>query len=661
MVGMLITLVFTLAMVGWGRWLLRLGTRGTRGHSASSGYREDGPLEYHPAAEFGISGMIGLGSVGLLTLFIGLVPGGLKWGIAVVALLGVFGAVQLVRDRPRIFGRRPEGPEWVAVAGLLLPLVVGIVGTLAPSTALDWDTIAYHLAVPKMWLQAGQIHPVTFIHHSNFPFTVDNLYLWGLVWGGQAGAKAFTLGFTLLGIVTIFGLARQAWGPRAGLLAAAAFATAPVIVWETGSGYLDVAHGLYAGVGAYLLLRTITHREPWLPGALMMAFAIGTKYTGLQSAIAVALVGVVLAMRVPHRGEALKAMSLSALAILLVGGPWYVKNTLWTGNPVYPFFYERLGGKNWDQKQADVYRNEQKTFGVPNEGPLSLPHSVLGMAYQPGRYINPGQTLVVDDRGQASGATGNPLGAIGMALMVGLFMGALGTRRRELAPAMVWLAVCLLMWAMLSQQSRYATSFAPVLALALGAWAVSPKRTVIVAGLIAVQGMVTGYWAKQMLLDPDRVRVVLGATSPDEYLRAKLGFYEAAQAINSSPSKVALYDEVFGFYLDVPYVWASYGHSTEMGYAEMTSADDLIASFERQGIERVYVNLRMSDPEFVRRWVGAMGLGDQPAPLPDDERNNLIGDVQARWKVFLADAVAQGKLRPTQVFRGGVLFDVVKS
>jgi hypothetical protein len=72
------------------------------------------------------------------------------------------------------------------------------------------------------------------------------------------------------------------------------------------------------------------------------------------------------------------------------------------------------------------------------------------------------------------------------------------------------------------------------------------------------------------------------------------------------------------------------------------------------------VNLRMNDPEFVRRWVGAMGLGEAPAPLWAAEREALAGDVQVRWKAFLADAVAQGKLRVSQTFRGGVAFDVVK-
>ncbi|MFX8875701.1 hypothetical protein ABTM97_19225, partial [Acinetobacter baumannii] len=60
------------------------------------------------------------------------------------------------------------------------------------------------------------------------------------------------------------------------------------------------------------------------------------------------------------------------------------------------------GGKGWDQRRADVYSHEQNTFGVGRQAsdpdpdlarnPVRLTrigHSILGLAYQPGRYINP--------------------------------------------------------------------------------------------------------------------------------------------------------------------------------------------------------------------------------------------------------------------------------
>ncbi|MFX5562759.1 hypothetical protein ABTD73_20110, partial [Acinetobacter baumannii] len=77
-------------------------------------------------------------------------------------------------------------------------------------------------------------------------------------------------------------------------------------------------------------------------------------------------------------------------------------NVVNTGNPVFPFMYSRFGGKNWDAYNAEIYSNEQATFGVSREVPepgkrsIDMPSqpsklgaAILGLAYQPGRYTNP--------------------------------------------------------------------------------------------------------------------------------------------------------------------------------------------------------------------------------------------------------------------------------
>src|SRR5262249_4474254 len=143
----------------------------------------------------------------------------------------------------------PRDARLLAVAVIAIAMLFAVVGVLAPSDSIDWDSLAYHMAVPKIWLAGGKIEFISYIHHSNFPFTVDNLYIWGLTWGGESGAKAFALAFALLGTVSIFGLARQQYGDKAGWWAALAFGTTPMVVWLSGTAYIDVANGLYGGLG----------------------------------------------------------------------------------------------------------------------------------------------------------------------------------------------------------------------------------------------------------------------------------------------------------------------------------------------------------------------------------------------------------------------------
>jgi hypothetical protein len=399
-------------------------------------------------------------------------------------------------------------------------------------------------------------------------------------------------------------------------------------------------------------------------GGLLLGLAAGSKYTGLQALIATGIVVGFLALR---RRETRKASVLLAAGLaVLVAAPWYVRNALVAGNPVYPFFYERLGGKWWSPHQAEIYRYEQKTFGVPTGTPLSIPHAILGLAYQPGRYINPGQKLEVVE-GKPRGATGNELGAVGPVLGCALLVGLAYHRRLKggsswLAPSVLaWVMLGLLMWALLSQQSRYMLSFAPPLAILAGGLFASTgfPRWIMVGGgiLVAVQGGWTALLAKDRLLSQDRMRVALGVIPEQDYLRQTLAFYEAAEYLNEQRAKrVALFDEVFGYYLDVPYFWAGYGHTNEMDYEHLHDAAGFVAKLRSLGIDRVYVSLAFSDRAFVERWVAAMGIQGTQEPLVDEERQRLLGSLEGKWKVFLADAVASGDLTPERAFRGGLLF-----
>lgn len=624
------------------------------------------PMEgRHPAAVAGVAGLLGLGGLGLLTGLLGLLPGGvmIATGAGIFCLLlGLFLGVKQGRIGLRFFGRRPQGFEWLGFAAVGFTTLVGLINALAPSLISDWDTIAYHLAVPKIWMTDGQIHPITFIHHSNFPGSVDSLYLWGLQYGGQTGAKAFTLAFFLFGALAIFGFARERYGSSAACWATAAFATIPVLAWETGSGYIDVAHGLFAGLGAWVLLLGFesSRRGEMLVGAALLGFAAGSKYTGLQGLICIGLV--LLALGISRKGTDWKGMGIAAALAVVVCAPWYLRNIAWTGNPVYPFFYEQFRGKHWTQLQADVYKNEQKSFGVQDGGLMRAGPAVLGLAYSPGRYINPDQRLRVEN-GQPLGANGDPKGATGPVVIAALLCGLAFWRRLTpkgmIAEAGVlsWVLLGLGMWFMLSQQSRYALSFAPPLCIVVGGLVTQIAVGRVLGALVVLQCLWTGYLAKEQLLGPERVRAALGATDTQTYLRGGLSFYEAAEYLNEQKAKrVALFDEVFGFYLDVPYFWASYGHTDEMGYETMKSSDEFVASLKGLGIDRLYVKLQPGDPEGTRRWLDAMGFSGTPTPLPEAEKAALVKDPQSCWRAYLVDAVVGGKIAFEKQTRGGLIF-----
>lgn len=645
MLGVLITLLFCIGAAGLGRVLLFRGN-----------------VALDPAAAWGVSGLLGLGGMGLVTLVIGFVPGGLSsWGLYVIGILALFGFSVIVSEIERPLFRKPQGLEMLAPLVVVIAALFALVSALAPSDVMDWDTLAYHLAVPKLWTTAGKIEYIPYIHHSNFPFTVDLLYVWGLRWGGESGAKAFQLGYLLIGTLLVFGLTRQKYGQRPGLWAAVAFATVPVVLWEAGSAYIDVAHGLYAGGG--ILLAAFAASDPErrrliVPAGLLLGFAAGTKYTGLQTIAALGFVLVVAGFTRKQVGEGFRQAVIAGGLAMLVASPWLVKNVINTGNPVYPFFYERLGGHDWDQRRADIYRNEQQTFGVGRNGdrrdPTALGHAVFGLAYQPGRFVNPGQ-----EQGM-----GTPLGAVGLAILAGLFLWPLAGRiGRFEAVLLGTTALSLGMWFFLSQQSRYIVPLAVPLAVLAGGLTALRGFANIAMGAIGLQAAYSLWLVQKQLVVP-KVQVVMGQVEPNAYRKATIPFFEASQAINQEVKggKVALYDEVFGYLLDVPYFWANPSHATTIPYDGMKSAEDYVREMKKLGFTHVYVSISsvVKSAEMRSEWIASMGIGNDPSAtgFSPEKRAQLLADWQAKYHVLIADAVREGKLTVVQPFRSGILFKI---
>lgn len=667
-VGVLLTFIFSAGAVGLGHLFFR---------------RWMAPLDRF--AKLGICGILGLGCIGLLTLPVGLLPDGLRWGMAIVWLLAAAGIVHLLILRPKL-PRKPGPLEMLLGLPLIVCVLFALVAVLTPSNSLDWDTIAYHLAVPKLWLQAGHIYPIDFIHHSNFPLSVDNLYIWGLSWGGQAGAKAFQLCLYLLGIYVVFGLARQLYGngarvvnpqssslsPQlAGGWAALAFASVPVVMWEAGTAYIDIAHGLFTGVGVILAVLALSEYSLWPLAGFCLGFAAGSKYTGLQAFIAVAVVlggYALLSASLPspstghprHASPTGPSSTFVALKVLVLAlavcSPWYVKNEIWVGNPVYPFFYERFGGKNWNQYNADIYRNQQQVFGIPRAGqPLGgiaeLPYAVMGLAMAGGRYTDPMPQLQIVD-GQPEGAFGFAWQGTGAAIIATAFVWMFSGRIKRFEGLLLgWVAVSFLMWFVLSQQSRYVVSFAPILAVLLAGAVVRLRAGPVLAfvlGAQAVLALAVLYSARVK----DQLPVVVGRVSSNQYLEATEPFYSATEWLNQKEKdgKVALFDEVHGFYLDIPYFWANPGHTTLIGYDRLNNGFSFVQRLKEMGFTCVYVDLR-TDPDLAEH----LGIGAPAIPFRSDQASVLLGDPGQKYKWLLSDAAVKGLYSFKRPFRSGVV------
>ena len=403
---------------------------------------------------------------------------------------------------------------------------------------------------------------------------------------------------------------------------------------------MDVAHGLFAGIrrNSSRSARPWRNANDWVLSGLLLGFACGTKYTGLETAGILLLILAFLALRKRIEGG-WKPLALVAGLALLVGGPWYVKNIVSTGNPVYPFLFERFGGVDWDQKRADIYRDEQMSFGVgvsaEHKDWSQLGHAVFGLAYQPGRYVNPQQTV----------GGGNPLGAVGIAIFAGLLFWALARRPDPLEGGLLaFVGVSLVLWFALSQQSRYATTLAIPACLLLGGAAVSGAIGRIAAAAAVLKPVTRSGFSKQAAWTQ---RFRLPWARLPRWITSMQTFRSLKQPRRSMlfppNSKVALYDQVFGYYLDRSYFWANPGHSTLIPYDSIRSGKEYADAMRKLGFTHIYIQLvdRETDPRLLPHL--APGRSTCSCRCRSKSRR-WRGDWKSAWKVHFTEAVALGEV-----------------
>ncbi|MER3414072.1 MAG: hypothetical protein C4341_07540 [Armatimonadota bacterium] len=515
----------------------------------------------------------------------------------------------------------------VVCAALLL---LRVPAALAPSDSNDWDTLSHQLAMARIWLQSGGLNYIQFMPHSNVPGLVNMLYLWGLWAGDQYAAKILTVLFLALAALAIAGVAGARYGRAAANWAGVATLASPVLLWEAGTAYVDIAHGLWTSLAVLAFASAHAAEEPqdaepWLLfGGWAMGFALASKYTALPVA------GILLfgTLWFAVRRKALRKQVVFAVVLAtLVALPWYARNLVNTGNPFYPFLYSVFDGRNWSDENAAAFRAEQSQFGIGvrpggEVSPAAFGGAITGLALQPDRQVN----------------RASPFGATGPVFLLAPLLWALSGRARRFERALlVVLLLSLVAWFYMTQQSRYITGLVLISSVLAGGLVTLRYRPLAIAA-IALQVMwcfaLFGYLNREELRA--QIAVSTGEITRDEYLNARFDFWQGVQAINSleEGAKVALYDEVRGFYLTRDYFWANPQHSTMIAYDSLSSGAGLVERLRSLGSTHVYVHLSpvILGPERAARLSWA--FTDSTAPIEDEER----------FRRLLIEAVRQGEL-----------------
>ena len=243
---------------------------------------------------------------------------------------------------------RPRAGSWPSAWDLAL-LGTALVA-IGPVT--DGDALCYHLQVPKEFLMHGSVGFDPDLHETVYPLVTELLYLPALEFRGPGACRwiQWVLGLVLFANVTALArpsLGRRAWwagtivllapaisnGMSAPLndVALAAFGTAAIFAWTR----MLERPSLRRGGGRGRLRRAGDRREVPGPGPLRPPDGRDGVPESCQTSEGDTT-----------RRSWLAMAAVYAAAAILVGGWWYLRAYLHTGNPVYPFFRHvvRRGG-----------------------------------------------------------------------------------------------------------------------------------------------------------------------------------------------------------------------------------------------------------------------------------------------------------------------------
>jgi len=309
--------------------------------------------------EISFSFVLGAGVIALLTLGIGLL-GGLKRWLFYIVIFGLLAALILdvkdilVRGVGWIRTRRAWIGKFEAALLLILVLNFALVFLSALGPQIDWDSLTHHLLVPKLYIQNGSIYNMSpdqgwFVSQSNYPSNMEMLFMVGMLLKSDIVATLIACVVSIFLAMSVYSLSRHFLPPRTSLIAAFILYCAPIVTIYAAYDTVDIGVALFGVLALYSAIKWIHSGNIrfLIFSGVYAGLCAGTKYTGIPVVLVLAVLAFLMyAIERKNPIAGIKYSLLLGAIALAVAVPWYIKNYIYAGNPVYPFLANVFGGRN---------------------------------------------------------------------------------------------------------------------------------------------------------------------------------------------------------------------------------------------------------------------------------------------------------------------------
>lgn len=310
-------------------------------------------LKYSSLAEqLGVSLSLGLGVIAYLIFFVGILGLLYKSVVLTTLLAGALLCYPTWRDWMRAARentgrlRASVGNRWAVCGVALLGLIF-----VAPLLALplyppvSFDATSYHLPLAKTYVLHHKIILTPYLRFQVFPMIDEMCIALALLLYDDILAHLFQLLFLSVLVVATFAFGQRYFSARAGVWAGALLLASPMVLWVGSSAYIDISLMLFVAVAVYSFANWVqSSARHWLVlSGVFFGFAAGAKYTAFAF---LGFVGLACLYRAVRKRNFLAPVIFSTVA-LAVASPWYIRNYIYTRNPLFPFLPELFGYSWW--------------------------------------------------------------------------------------------------------------------------------------------------------------------------------------------------------------------------------------------------------------------------------------------------------------------------
>ena len=424
---------------------------------------------------------------------------------------------------------------------------------IAQTPVIESDALRYHVALPELMSQQHGLFFYPYNTFFQFPALIEMQFLLGQM--GNFVKEVHWL-YYLLSILLIGRISKRYFPQVNPVWSQTIFASIPFIPIISGWPFVEMALTFYSLLLMDILLKIFNDQENQRVHYILCGFIGGgllaMKYSMVTFVPFLLLGAAVLAWK--SRKMVIQKISIMAISCILIASPWYIRNFINTGNPVYPLGYSIFGGDYWSQVNADFYMHHAQTKGglneIKNAGileqaadiiwmpvkiSLNLPQYAISKARNNARFYEwTGWRFTLPD--SFGDWQISPIFLVLLPIFGFLLIRKRIPWREWSGYPQFWLGMMIMVyyltWTQGYRDNRFLLPILPVLALFVG-WIVQEAKSIFIKILIIGLVAYNMLWLTQIVLwQHNPFPYISGRVDDREYLSQNLNYYHAFEKWN---------------------------------------------------------------------------------------------------------------------------------